>query len=222
MTILPVLAAAAPADRISDGLVALVRLVLVARAFGLAGGIALTLAGLAALTVADRLRRPTAALGGALTGALAAVALRGFLATRVGVPPAVAMGVAAAAGGLAGALSPALFPAAAGALAGALVGVHVPLAGRAELGAAAAGVIGAALALLGARAVTVGLAVTAGGLALGAGLLALGGAHPVAVELASRPFPLLGFALVVAIAGGAFQLSREAPDRGGAAALRRG
>jgi hypothetical protein len=219
VTILAALAAA-PADRVADGLTALIRLVLLARALGVAGGIALALAGLAALTVADRLRRPTAALGGALTGALAALALRGLLAAHLGASPALATGVAAAAGALAGALVPALFPAAAGALAGALVGVHLPLAGRAELGAAAAGIVGAALALLGARAVTVCLAVTGGGLALGAGLLALGGARPLAVELAGRPFALLGFALVAAIAGGAFQLSRDGPERGRGADLR--
>lgn len=215
MRLLASLAEAAPVERLADGLGALVRLVLVARAFGVLAGIALALAGVAALTLADRFRRPTAALGGALTGALGGLALRALLAGRLDLSPALAAGVAAAAVGLAGALVPAAFPAAAGALAGGLIGVHVPLAGRAELGAAAAGLVGAALALLGARAVTVGLAVSAGGVALGAGLLALGGAHPLAVELAGRPFPLLGFALVAAVAGGAFQLSREAPARGG-------
>ncbi len=214
MTGLLALAAAAPPDRLGEGLADLVRLVLLARALGVAGGLALAAAGLAALTVADRLRRPTAALGGALVGALAALSLRGLLAAHLGLSPAVAAAVGAGAGGLAGALLPPLFPAAAGALVGALLGAHLPLAGRAALGAAAGGLVGAALALLGARAVTVGVAVLSGGLALGAGLLALGGAHPLAVELAGRPFALLGFALVAAVAGAAFQLSRAAPGRG--------
>lgn len=217
MTDLLALAAAAPPDRLGEGLADLVRLVLLARALGVAGGLALALAGVAALTVADRLRRPTAAAGGALVGALAALSLRALLAAHLGLSPAMAAAVGAAAGGVAGVLFPPVFPAAAGALAGALLGAHLPLAGRAALGAAAGGLAGAALGLLGARAVTVSLAVISGGLALGAGLLSLGGARPLAVELASRPFALLGFALVAAIAGGAYQLSRAAPPRGGLA-----
>lgn len=212
--IVAALAATGPVGSAAEGLAALVRLVLLARGLGLAAGVALVVAGLGLLVLAERLRRPTAALGGALVAALALHLVRGLLApwlTRLGLSPATGAALAAAAGGVAAGLFPPLFPAGAGALAGALLGVHLPLAGRAALGAGAAAVAGAALSLLGARAVTICLAVATGGLALGAGLLALGGAHPLAAEVALRPFALVGFALVAAVAGGAYQLARGGP-----------
>lgn len=218
---LAALAASAPAGVAAEGLTALVRLVLLVRGFGLAAGVLLVAVGLSLLVLAERLRRPTAALGGALVAALAANLVRALLApflARLGLSPATGLALAAAVGGVAAGLFPPLFPAGAGALAGALLGVHLPLAGRAALGAGAGAVAGAALGLLAARAVTICLAVAAGGLALGAGLLAIGGAHPLASEVALRPFALLGFALVAAVAGGAYQLARGGP--GMARALR--
>jgi hypothetical protein len=218
---IPVLAASAPAGVAAEGLTALVHLVLLVRGLGLAAGVLLAAVGLGLLVLAERLRRPTAVLGGALVAALAAHLVRALLApwlARLGLPVATGPALAAAAGGVAAGLFPPLFPAAAGALLGALLGVHLPLAGRAALGGGAGAVAGAAVALLGARAVTICLSVTAGGLALGAGLLAIGGAHPLASEVALRPFALLGFALVAAVAGGAYQLARGGP--GMARALR--
>lgn len=221
--ILSAVLAAAPAERLADALGALVRLTLTARVLGGVGGIALAVAGVAALALADRFRRPAAALGCAAAGALAALAARGLLAANLGLTSsATAAGIAALIGGAAGGLAPVTFPALAGALVGALAGVHVPLGGSAALGGAAAGLVMAALGLLFARALAAILWAAAGGLLLGLGLLTAAGPRPLAAELAGHPFALLAFAVVTAIAGAAYQLSHApAPPGGGAEALRR-
>lgn len=215
--------AAAPAERLGDVLGALVRLSLTVRALGVPAGIALALAGVVALALADRLRRPAAALGCAAAGALAALAARGALAANLGMTSSVtAAGLAALIGGAAGGVAPVAFPALAGGLAGALAGVHLPLGGSAALGGVAGGLVMAALGLLFARALAAVLWAAAGGLLLGLGLLAAAGPRPLAAELAGRPFALLAFAVVTAVAGAAYQLSRApSPPRGGADALRR-
>ncbi|MFL5366603.1 MAG: hypothetical protein ACJ781_14115, partial [Myxococcales bacterium] len=81
-------------------------------------------------------------------------------------------------------------------------------------GALAAGLVG----LLLARVVSAAAAGLGGAFALGLGLLACFAETPLARELAGRPAALVGFALVLGIAGAALQLSAAAMSRGGRAA----
>lgn len=198
---------------LGQALAALARLVGWLRGLGPLAGIALSLAGVALLTAADRLRRPTAVLGGAAVGALAARAAGALLPAAL--PPAGWGWVLAILCGGAAGLAPILFPVLAGALVGALLGVHVPVAGKPALGAALAAAVGGALLAVGARSVAVVLACLGGGLAVGVGLVTLAGGRELAAELAARPLVLLGVAVVAGVAGAAFQLSAErGRDRG--------
>jgi hypothetical protein len=176
----------------------------------LAGGV-LAAVGLVLLVAADRLRRPAAFLGGAAVGWIAAQLLAGHLPATLSA--AGWGGLAAAVAGAACAAAPVLFPTLAGALVGAVLGAHVPVGGKTALGATIAAGVGAALLAVGARSAAVILAAVAGGCALGAGLLAAAGGRELAVELAARPFVLLGFALWVGVAGAAFQLSGDRGPR---------
>ncbi|MGC3997009.1 MAG: hypothetical protein QM767_05590 [Anaeromyxobacter sp.] len=200
--------------RLVEALGGLARLALELRRAGPALGIPVALVGLVAAVAGERLGRVTAAAGGALVGALAAQAAGGWLDAQTGLGAGV---VALAAAGLLGAACafwPMGFPVAAGGLVGALLGIHVPVGGHDWLGAVIAGAVGAGLCLVGARSVGVFLAAFAGGVALAAGLLATFGGGGLGAELAARPFALLGFGLVVGIAGASYQLSR-APAQGG-------
>jgi hypothetical protein len=181
------------------------------RGTGPLAGAALSALGLVLLVAADRLRRPVAFLGGAAVGWIAIQLLAERLPSSLSV--GAASGLAAVAAGAASAGAPMLFPALAGALVGAVLGVHVPVGGSAGLGAVIAGAVGAALLAVGARSAAIILAAVAGGCALGAGALAMAGGRELAVELAARPFMLLGFALWVGVAGAAFQLSGDNGDR---------
>jgi hypothetical protein len=68
--------------------------------------------------------------------------------------------------------------------------------------------------------VTVALASFGGGLALVMGVVALAGDRALAHDVAARPFVMVGFALVVGIAGAAFQLgSSRTAARAGAPRL---
>jgi hypothetical protein len=108
---------------------------------------------------------------------------------------------------------PGAFPFAAGALPVALVGAEVPLAGRAVVGAAAGALLLGLAGLALGRVVSAAFASLCGGALLAAGVVAAFGKAPFARELAERPAALAGAALVLAVAGAAFQLarSREAP-----------
>ncbi|ACL66073.1 membrane protein [Anaeromyxobacter dehalogenans 2CP-1] len=215
------LAAAMPVGPLGDALTGLVRVALATRAFGWPLGLALVVVGLAALVASDRLRRPAAAVGGAAVGVLAALAARRLLGPQLELSAVASAGLGAAVLGVACAAMPPLFPAAAGALAGALAGVHLPIGGRAAVGAGLGALAAALLALAASRAVAVVLCALSGGLALGVGLLAAAGPRPLASELAIRPFALLGFAVVAGVAGAAFQLARgAAAARPGPGALR--
>jgi di/tricarboxylate transporter len=77
-------------------------------------------------------------------------------------------------------------------------------------------VVGAAFA----RPVAAAFASAIGGALLVVGFAAAFGAHPLVRDVAARPFALAALALVLAIAGAAFQLSRPEPERGGAPPLR--
>lgn len=177
---------------------------------GLLLGVPLALAGLVALSGGNRHRRVLAVVGLAAVGALAAWTLRARLAAHLGLGPGVAAAGLAIAGAAVGVALPGSFPFAAAALPGALAGGTVPLAGRAELGAAAAGLLAGLVGLGFARVVTALAASFGGALALGLGLLACFPAAPLARELAARPAALAGFVIVLGIAGAALQLARPA------------
>jgi len=202
------------ASRLSDLFAGLGALAAAVLPLGAAAGAALALAGLLALTVATRWRLPFAVAGGAGVGLLAALALRGWLVAHLAVSPLVATLMLAAAGALGCAASPGAFPFAAAALPGALLGAEVPLAGRSVLGAAAGALIAGVAGLALARIVSAAFASLAGGLLLGLGLVAAFGRTPLARELAGRPAVIAGFALVLAIAGAAFQLSTTREESG--------
>lgn len=170
-------------------------------------GVLLVVGGAVLLAAADRLRRPVALLGGAAVGALAVHAAQPLLPGALS--PAGWTWIAAVLCGGGAALAPTAFPALAGALIGALVGVRVPVAGRPAVGGFIAAGLGAALFSVGARSVAAVLASLAGGLAVGVGLVTLAGGRELGVELASRPVVLLGIAVVLGIAGAAFQLAGE-------------
>jgi hypothetical protein len=202
------------ASRLSELLAGLAALAGAVLPLGTAAGSALALTGVVALTVATRWRRPLAVGGGTVVGVLAALALRGWLVEHLAASPLAATLVLAAAGAVGCAAIPAAFPFAAAALPGALLGAEVPLAGRSVLGAAAgallAGVVGLALA----RFVSAAFASLVGGVLLGLGLVASFGRTPLARELAGRPAANAGLALVLAIAGAAFQLATTREDSG--------
>lgn len=198
-------------DGFGLAIAALARLVAWLRGGGPAFGVVLVVSGAVLLAAADRLRRPVALLGGAAVGALAAYAARPVLPATLS-PTAWGWAAAVLCGGGA-ALAPTAFPALAGALAGALLGVHVPVAGKPALGALIAGAVGAALLSVGARSVAAILASLAGGLAVGVGLVTLAGGREIGVEIAARPLVLLGVAVVLGIAGAAFQLAGDKGSR---------
>jgi hypothetical protein len=104
-----------------------------------------------------------------------------------------------------------VYPLAAGALPGALLGVHVPIGGRAALGAAVGGLVAGLVALLFARPVAIGVASFLGGFAMGLGLVGLLPDHAIGLALARHPFALVAIAVVLGVAGSAFQLGRGEP-----------
>lgn len=208
--------AAGMAARLSEVLDGLQGLAEAAPGVGVWGGLALVLAGLGALVLAHRAPRVAAAAGGAAVGALAALAMRPLLSAHLGVSMGTSAALLAAIGCAGCAALPAAFPAAALAVPAALFGAHVPVAGRAEIGAAVVGLFGGLVGLAAARVVSIVLASLAGGLLLALGMLATFDARPLAAELAVRPFALLGFALVTGIAGAAWQLGPRPPPPAGA------
>jgi hypothetical protein len=196
-----------PRSELGLALSALVRLIAWLRGLGPFAGVGLALAGAVLLTAADRLRRPAAVVGGAAVGALAARAGAPVLPASLSLAGWCWLG-AILCGGAAG-VWPILFPALAGALVGALLGVQVPVAGQPAIGAALAAAVGAALLAVGARSAAVVLACLGGGLAVGVGFIVLAGGRELAAELAARPLVVLGFAVVMCVAGAAFQLAGE-------------
>jgi hypothetical protein len=202
-----------PAAGVARAAEALVSAVDAARPLGAWAGALVAVVGFASLAVATRFRSPLAVVGGAALGAVAAAALRGRLAANLGLSYVPAAAVATAVGGVACALRPALFPVAAGALPGALLGGTVPLAGSALLGAAAGAALGAVVGAAFARVVGAAFASALGAALATVGLAVALDGYPLAREIAARPFALAGVALVLAVAGAAFQLARRDPVR---------
>jgi hypothetical protein len=186
---------------------------------GLPAGAVLLLAG--AWLLLDGARRPRAlgAVGGAAAGALAVLAAQGWLGEHLPAASSWA-GVAAGAvgGAVAGGLLPPAFLFAVGALPGGVLASVVEVGGSRLagllLGAAALG----SVSVFAGRATRALAAGTIGALASGAAGLALLGAwggRPLAEELAGRPLLLVGWLLVVGVAGAARHLAAagSAPAR---------
>jgi hypothetical protein len=208
----PALAAATGMPRARDALETLGDLSRTAQRLGPFAGAVALVAGAVLLVLLGRYRRPVAAVGGALVGALAALLARGPIAAHLGLSLPVSAAVLAAAGAAGAFAFPVAFPFAAGAVPGAALGYGVPLAGRALLGAAAGGVLAGAVALLFARPVAIGFVSISGGLLAAVGAVALLRGTAFAAEVTAHPAALAAVALVVGIAGAAYQLERrEAP-----------
>jgi hypothetical protein len=202
------------ATRALEAAAGLSRLAELLREGGLFVAAAAGLLGLVLLTIAGRFPRGLAVAGGAVLGALSAVAFRAPLATHVGVSLVVAAPVLAIVAAAACALLPLAFPVAVGALPGLLLGLEVPLAGRAAFGGAIGALVAGGVALLFARVVAIGSVSALGGLLVASAAVAIGGARPLARELSAHPLAILALALVLAIAGAAYQLARgDAPAR---------
>jgi hypothetical protein len=118
----------------------------------------------------------------------------------------VAVPLAAGIAGVLSAALPRLFPFLAAGLPGALVGLEIPIAGRPWAGALAIGLAAGFVAAAFARGVGVTLVSLAGGLALAVAGVALLDGRAWAAAIAERPVVLCGFALVLGIAGAAYQV----------------
>ena len=207
---------------LADGMTALSTAVEAVRSLGAWAGAVLALLGVASLTVATRFARPLAAWGGAVLGAAWALALHRPIQAHLGAGPALAAAAGALAAGAACGAFPAAFPFAAGALPGALLGAAVPLAGSAALGVGAGALLGGIVGLAAGRVVRAAFASLTGGVLVAVGLVAAAGLRPFARELAERPFALAGLALVLGIAGTAFQIGRDAAAASGPEPLQDG
>jgi hypothetical protein len=203
-------------------LAGLARGAFVARALAPWLGVLLALVGLAALAAGARWRRPAAAAGGAILGAFCGLALHPLVASRIGGVDrvtTVALGAALVGGG--GLLAPFVFPFVAGALPCALLARHVPVAGSGLYGLAIGALVGGVLGLVFAETVAALVASSIGAVLLGGALLALLRAKPITAELADRPFLLLAWIAILAVAGAGFQRGR-AWQAGGGSRPRRG
>jgi hypothetical protein len=169
---------------------------------------AVVVAGLVVLLFGARARRPVAVAGAAGAAALAAQ----WLATRPGLTPPIPVStltaVAAAVCGALAVVVPQIFPALVGALPGALLAeLLVPPDRRLE-GIAAGALLGALLGFAGSRLVASAVASGLGAVAVAVGAMgALRGTASGRV-LQAHPTATLAAALILAIAGTAFQFSR--------------
>jgi hypothetical protein len=194
------------ASRGADALAGLARASGWTRGAGTVVQAAIAAAGLACLAVLGRFERVMAGLGGAVMGALAALAFRSGLLLHLGLGPTVAVPLAAAIAGALSAALPRLFPFLAAGLPGALVGMGIPIGGHAWAGALALGLAAGFVAAAFARGVGVTVISVAGGLALAVAGTALLASRPWAASIADRPLVLCGLGLVLGVAGAAFQL----------------
>jgi hypothetical protein len=176
---------------------------------------AVVVAGLVALLFGARARRPVAALGAAGVAGAAATWLGAPLGSALGLSPStLAVSSAAAAGALA-ALLPPIFPALAGALPGALLAdLFAPAERRLEVLAIGA-VLGAVAGFLAARLIASMVASAAGALAVAVGTAGALRSTGVGRALHDHPVAVLAAAVILAVAGAAFQFPR-AWGRGGA------
>jgi hypothetical protein len=177
-----------------------------AELLAVAGGVALLVAG-------ARLGRVLAAAGAALVGWFSGLALASAF-QRWGIRPewvGLSLGSALA---IASLLAPVAYPLLLGVFSGALLGSRFPVAGNASIGAAAGALAFGAAGLLLRRVVPAATAAVAGAALVCVALVAAfpqpsGLPQPSRLGLfVNRPPVLLGIALVLSIAGTAFQLGR--------------
>jgi len=166
---------------------------------------AVILAGLVALLFGARARRPVAALGAAGVAAAAASWLGAPLGSALGLSSSMlAVSSAAVAGALA-ALLPPIFPVLAGALPGALLAdLLAPPDRRLEVLVIGA-VLGAVAGFLSARLVASVIASSLGAMAVAVGATGALLATTVGRALHDHPVAILAIALILAVAGAAFQ-----------------
>ena len=182
---------------------------------------AVVAAGLVVLLLGARARRPVAVAGAAGVAGVAAY----WLATRPGLAPGIPVStlaaVAAAVSGALAVLVPQIFPVLAGALPGAVLAeLLAPPDRRLEVIAAGA-VLGALLGLLGSRLVSSAVASGVGAVAVAVGAAAALRGTGLGRALQRHPSAILAAAVILAVAGTAFQLSR-AWGRGAAPAAGKG
>jgi hypothetical protein len=202
---------AAAAARLGEAVAALAAAAAALRPFGTWGGALVAAAGIAGLTIGARHARVLGVWGGAAAGALAAAALHRPIQAHVGFSASLAQWASAALVAAGCGLFPGAFPLVAGALPGAAIGVEVPLGGEPALGAAAGALAGAIAGVAAPRLVGAAFASFVGAAVTVLGASAALATNPLARELAARPFALGGVAIVLAIAGTAFQAARPPP-----------
>ena len=166
---------------------------------------AVVLAGLVALLFGARARRPVAALGAAGVAAAAASWLGAPLGSALGLSSSMlAVSSAALAGALA-ALLPPIFPVLAGALPGALLAdLLAPTDRRLEVLAIGA-LLGAVVGFLAARLVASLIASAVGAMAVAVGATGALLATTAGRAVHDHPVAILAIALILAVAGAAFQ-----------------
>jgi hypothetical protein len=175
---------------------------------GWPASLAVLLAGLVLLVVGARARRPVAVAGSAGVAAIAALWLAARLpAVKEVAPTTLAAGSAAAAAALA-AVFPPIFPALAGALPVAVLVDLVSPSDRWPEAAAAGALLGAIAGLVFARTVAALVASGAGALAFAVGVAGALAGTGAGRALAAHPVAVLAVAVVLGVAGTAFQLSR--------------
>jgi len=166
---------------------------------------AVILAGMVALLFGARARRPVAALGAASVAAAAASWLGAPVGSALGLSPSMLSASSAAVAGALAALLPPIFPALAGALPGAfLADLLAPADRRLEVLAVGA-VLGAVAGFLAARLVASVIASAAGAMAVAVGATGALRATIVGRALHDHPVAILAVALILAVAGAAFQ-----------------
>ena len=165
-------------------------------------------AGLVVMLFGARARRPVAVVGAAGVAAAAVHWVGARAGAPMGMAPSTLAVVSAAVAGAVSAFVPQLFPALAGAVPGALLAEFLAPADRRLEVMAAGAVLGAILGVLAARPVAAAVASGAGALAVAVGAEgALLGTSP-GRALLSHPSAMLAVAVILAVAGTAFQLSR--------------
>jgi len=203
---------AAAAARVQEALAGLSGLAVEARRLPRLAAWGLGVAGLLLLVVGARRRHVIGLVGGAAVGAVAGLVLHSLELW----PGLSRFGLVAAGGvalGLLGALVPPVFAFAAGALPGAVLGAEVAIGVHHGLGLLAGALALGALSLAMARVTAAAVSGVLGAALLGAAILQLLGDRPLAGEMATRPAILVGWLLVVGLAGAALQYVQAGSER---------
>jgi hypothetical protein len=169
---------------------------------------AVLLGSAAVLLFGARPKRPVAALGAAGVAGAAAAWIGEPLGRALGLSPSTLAVTCAAVAGALAALVPQVFPALAGALPGALLAdLFAPSDRRLEVLAAGA-ILGAVLGFFLARLVASAVAASVGALGVALGGAGALGSTGAGRALLAHPVAILASAVVLAVAGAAFQYPR--------------